>query len=411
VSLHRFLLPLSILSVFAIGCGESNSETGIVPTSTVTTGGMETSGPTGSAGTYGVGGSNGAGGSTGAGGTNGAGGSTGTGGSTAQGGAGNVIDAGQDAPSSDGARCVPSPVPTCDAAPPDPGAARPWHGTAPSGDARHRGRDEFYVDGTDQWLIGRFAYGLFDSPIVNEEVDIYLLRGCGSTWEKLGTVSTTQANQHPAVEGVSDDGGRVFFQMPAGKLLGPGRHRIRFVVAGDLTAADLYIEHVPRGMPMFVSDMDGTLTVSETAETTALLTGTLPAANTDAAKALGILAAKGYRPFYLTARAEWLTQRSRDFLRVEGFPPGILRVTSTALGVSGAAAAMYKTVELATLAKSDLRPAIGFGNTDTDAQAYNDSSVAQRIFYQFTDTAHNGRRIEAYTELLGEFGNLPTVCP
>ena len=39
------------------------------------------------------------------------------------------------------------------------------------------------------------------------------------------------------------------------------------------------------------------------------------------------------------------------------------------------------------------------------------SPLDHRVFYQFTDSAHGGRRIEAYGELLGEFGGLPLVCP
>jgi phosphatidate phosphatase PAH1 len=305
-----------------------------------------------------------------------------------------------------------APPPACDAAPPDPGAARPWNGTAPSGEVRHRGHDQIYVDDMPQWLIARFAYGTFDSPLVGEDVDIYLSRGCADTWEKLGTVRTTKANEHMSADGVDDNGGRVYFEIPADKTLERGRHRVHFVVAGDLTSTELFIERVPASMPMFVSDMDGTLTTDENAEALAQLSGKLPGANVDAAKALGLLAEKGYRPLYLTARAESLTQRSRDFLRVEGFPPGILRTTqNTLFGDSGAAAGMYKSAQLAGFAMKGLHPAYGFGNTDTDAQAYHDDSIANPIFYRFSDTAFNGRRIEAYSDLLMEFGSLPSACP
>jgi hypothetical protein len=276
---------------------------------------------------------------------------------------------------------------------------------------RHRGRDEIYIDGTAQWLIGRFAYGIFDSPIVDEDIDIYLLRDCGSTWEKLGTVRTTMNAQHMPVEGVDDNGGRVYFEIPANKTLGVGRHRVRFVVAGDLTAAELFIEHVPRTMPFFVSDVDGTLTTSENAEALAYLGGTLPGANADAANALNRLAAKGYRPFYLTARAEWLTERTRAFLAKEGFPPGLVRTSLSALGLTGTAAADYKSAELAALAANGIHPAFAFGNTDTDAQAYQNAAVPKRFFYQFTDMAFGGRRIESYSELLGEFDSVQPACP
>ncbi|HET6279394.1 MAG TPA: hypothetical protein VFH73_00450, partial [Polyangia bacterium] len=82
--------------------------------------------------------------------------------------------------------------------------------------------------------------------------------------------------------------------------------------------------------------------------------------------------------------------------------------------VMGAAAATYKTAALAALAGKGLVPSFSFGNTDTDAQAYESAVVTpldHRIFFRFTDAMFKGRRIEAYTELLPEFSKLPAVCP
>jgi len=127
--------------------------------------------------------------------------------------------------------------------------------------------------------------------------------------------------------------------------------------------------------------------------------------------ALSLLAAKGYRPLYLSARAEWLTERSRAFLRNEGFPRGILRTTQSALGLIGSAAMTYKTDELSVLAAKGLRPAFAFGNTDTDAQAYHSDDISDCIFYRYSDAMFDGRRIEGYSETLAEFGKLSPACP
>ncbi|HET6279365.1 MAG TPA: hypothetical protein VFH73_00305, partial [Polyangia bacterium] len=221
-------------------------------------------------------------------------------------------------------------IPQCDAPSPDPGAKQAWRHTGPSalgGAAQHRGRDLFVGQSGPQWLIARFAYGLFDAALTDENVDIYLLRGCGATWEKLGTALTSQG-QHAAVEGVDDNSGRVFYEIPADKKLGLGRHRARFVVTGDLSFTEAFVEVVAPGTPLFVADVDGTLTTDEAAELNALLTGTLPNANPDAADALKALVAKGYRPLYLTARAEGLTERTHRFLSERGFPAGIVNTTS-----------------------------------------------------------------------------------
>jgi hypothetical protein len=265
-------------------------------------------------------------------------------------------------------------------------------------------------------VIGNFQYGLgpVEGGLQDEEVDIYLLRNCGVTWEKLGTALTTGATPaHPKVEGVDDAPGRMFFEIPTAKALSVGRHRVRLVVGGDLTGVDMFIEVVAPNTSVFVSDMDGTLTDSETAQFIAILTGTVPNANPDSAQALTVLASKGYRPMYLTARPEWLVKTSQDWIVSKGFPPGILHTTLVGGGATGPAAAMFKTDELAMMAQKMLKPKYVIGNTNTDADAYNSADIqplANRIYFQYTDTAWNGRRIEAYTTLIPEFSALPRVC-
>jgi phosphatidate phosphatase PAH1 len=216
------------------------------------------------------------------------------------------------------------------------------------------------------------------------------------------------------VEGVDDSGGRVYFEIPADKALGPGRHRAHLVVQGDLSSTEVFIEVIPKGTPMFVSDVDGTLTDSENAEFTALLTGQLPGVHPDAAQVYDILVSKGYHPMYLTARPEWLMGRTREFLDTNGFPHGIVHTTLSLTGATGAPAATFKTDELALVASKGMVPAWAIGNTATDAEAYDNAGVMpidQRVFYQFDDTVYGGRRIEAYSELLAEVNALPSLCP
>jgi hypothetical protein len=333
----------------------------------------------------------------------------------ADGGASRDVDI--DVPITASGSCAPAPA--CDMVPPDPGPKRDFRHTLSSitaslGSPNHRGRDLFLNVGDPQWIIGKFAYGVSDKDLKDEEVDLYLARGCSGPWEKLGTSLTTEENAHATVEGVDDSGGRVYFEIPPVKALGPGRHRVRMVVAGDLSATDVFLEIVPPHTPVFVSDVDGTLTTSENEEFTALLGGTTPVMNAEASNALGLLAERGYRPLYLTARPEFLVQHTRQFLVGHGFPPGVVHTTLTLTGATGAGAAAYKTAELADLAGKGLVPTFAFGNTDTDAEAYENASIpaAHRFFFQFTDTRFGGRRIEAYTELLGEFRALPSAtCP
>lgn len=346
----------------------------------------------------------------------GAGGSGGTGGdATGTGGAGASSTGGGGSGSGGvpGALC--GPIPACDAAPPPPGAKVDWNGFLPPfGDPQHRGRDMFYNPGDTQWLMAKFAYGALDDDLTGEFVDVYLNRECSGAWEYLGKATTTQDGDHATVEGVEDTGGRVYFEIPADKQLGLGRHRVHMVVKGDLTTADFFIKVVPKGAPLFVSDIDGTLTTYETEEFVALAQGALPDVRPDAVKLFDILTTKGYHPFYMTARPEWLDLRTREFLKFYAFPAGIMHTTLSKSGALGGEAETYKTNELALIATKGLLPTFAFGNTASDAAAYFNAGVGpddHRVFMQFDDTVHNGRRIDAYTELLTEAEALPSLCP
>lgn len=306
------------------------------------------------------------------------------------------------------------PIPACNAAAPNPGTATGWNSIIPPiGDPNHRGRDMFYNPGDPQWIMAKFSYGTIDDDIKGEYVDVYLNRDCGDTWEFLGTATTTEDGEHATVEGVEDTGGRIYFQIPADKALGLGWHRVHLVVKGDLSTTDLFINVVEKGAPVIVSDIDGTLTTYETEEFVALAAGSLPAMQKDAANLFNIYASKGYNIFYMTARPEWLGARTRAFFQQYGFPRGIVHTTLTKSGALGSEAATYKTNELAMIAKKGLVPSYAFGNTESDAEAYFNAMVQpadHRVFIQFDDKVHGGRRIEQYTELLGEASALPAVC-
>ncbi len=303
-----------------------------------------------------------------------------------------------------GALC--DPIPTCE-------APLPGDGEIPEA-LNHRGYDMFYRETDDHWVLAKFAEGnIFDFDLENEEISIYLLRGCTGEWEFLGTGFTTDDGDHATIEGVEDTGGRLYFQIPDDLKLGLGRHRIHMIVESDNSRADQYIEVIPEGAPLFVSDVDGTLTTSEFEEFGDLLTGDIPESNTFAAGALTILEQKGYHPMYMTARPEFLYKRTREFLRVRGFPQGIVRTTLSKDGALNDEAIVYKTGQLAALEGKGLIPTYVIGNSETDAEAYNNANIQpleHRIFFQYTDDVFGGRRIESYEELLDEFDALPDLC-
>ncbi|MFO0548705.1 MAG: phosphatidylinositol transfer protein [Polyangiaceae bacterium] len=349
------------------------------------------------------------------------GGSPGTGGNPGQGGGGAPNVGGAGGSGSGGAPPTPCPdVLSCNAAYPDVGAARDWvhfgsSVTAATGFANHRGRDMFYNPGDTIWVMGKFAYGVFDDDIQDEDVDVYLNEDCGPNWQLLDTVRTTTDGLHATVEGVEDTGGWVYYQLPSSIQLSEGRHRFLLVVAGDLSTTEVYVDIVKPGTPLIVSDVDGTLTTTENEEFTALLTGSLPDANPSAPEVLTALAEHGYRIFYLTARPHFLGGRTREFLDAHNFPLGLVHTTLTFTGATGSSAVTYKSDELAAIAQRGLVPAWAFGNTASDAEAYDNAGITplnQRIMFQFTDDVFGARRIESYADLLPEALGLPdAVCP
>lgn len=324
------------------------------------------------------------------------------------------------------AACLPTLA--CDAPPPPPTTTHLWRHwietpalvttdatTGLPAVPYHRGRDLFVNPGKPQMIIAHFTYGLANVNLTDEDVDIFVQRDCASGWESLGTATTTTGSApHASVEGVDDTGGHIFFQIPQDKELGPGRHRVRLIVRGDGSSTDLFLDVVPPKTPIFVTDVDGTLTSSEDVEFAAMLVGAIDGTHPDAPEALKALAAKGYRPLYLTARPEWLVNRTREFLDAHGFPPGIVHTTTSYVGEYGysGGAATFKTQDLATIAKNEgLTPTFGFGNMPTDSTAYA-TSIAdpqKRIFYQISG-AYTGRRINDYSEVLPTIAALPAVC-
>ncbi|HVK69324.1 MAG TPA: phosphatidylinositol transfer protein [Polyangium sp.] len=282
--------------------------------------------------------------------------------------------------------------------------------------ARHRGRDLFLLPGTPQWVLGKFAYGPADKDLKDEDIDMYLLRGCGAAWEKVGTYRTTEdEGSHPAVVGVADGGGQIFVnlaQVLPGGPLGVGRHRIKLVVAGDGTSVDLFLEVLPADARIVVTDIDGTLTEKEEALVGDVLTGNHSQTHPGAVDVMRALSGRGFFMFYLTARPHWLEPRTREWLELRGFPPGIVHTSVTATGRMGGAAASFKSAELSLLkTATGLLPELAFGNMPSDVDAYWSSGIPRTFYYKLAEDARGGVKHDDYRTLLPSLGELPAVCP
>ena len=309
-------------------------------------------------------------------------------------------------------------VPGCPEAALEPGARVPFRKTrsaaiAALGSPHHRARDVFVPEGAPQWLFAKFAYGKLHKDLEGEDVDIWVLRRCSGTWEKLATVATSENESPIPVDDAPIGSGRVAFAVPKDRALSVGLHRIRYVVRGDGSSTDALAEVIAPTTRFFVSDIDGTLTVAENVELGSLFQGVVSGAHRDAPKVLSTLAEKGYRPLYLSARAEALTQRTHEFLAYRGFPLGAVRLTTTGTGVTGEAAATFKSKEMRKLASQNLVPSFGFGNRPSDTVAYEAAGIvpANRRFFLGLDDPKGGRRFDSYTDLLPDITALPALVP
>jgi hypothetical protein len=269
-----------------------------------------------------------------------------------------------------------------------------------------------YAPGDDQWILGEISYSVLDTGLTGEDVDIFVERGCTGAWEKLGTTRTTRPGEHADVEGVVDEGARVFSQIPSQHSLGLGRHRVRLVVAGDHSSTDLIVDVLPKGTPVFVTDVDGMVASSVDAEYVSLLTGNLPEEVPQADVAMTRLASKGIHAVYVTARPEWLTERTKEFLARYGFPPGVVHTTPTKTGAIGAAAGAWEAAELRRLEAHGVKIVWAFGNQASDGYAFDAAGiepVGHRVFYQLTDT-HGGQRVESFADIIPILSNEAPVC-
>ncbi|WP_437490993.1 phosphatidylinositol transfer protein [Sorangium sp. So ce1014] len=309
------------------------------------------------------------------------------------------------------------PRPACDAPPPavlPRGFRHTRSRLVASGWPRHRGRDLFARPEGPQWAIAKLAYGPQDDDLEDEDVEAYLLRGCSGPWERLGTFRTSDDDHpHPTAEGIPDTGGRIYLDLTAGRRLEVGRHRVHLAVVGDGTSADLFIEVLPPGARVAVTDVDGTLTSSEVAVVGELFGGAPPAAHPGAAEAMRALADSGIYLFYVTARPEWLVGSTRAWLRQQGFPPGILHTTLGVTGAMGRAAADYKIIELGWLkARTGIVPSFGFGNMPSDVTTYTAAGIApsRSYYHKLGGDLRGGVPHEDYRALVPALFSPPAAC-
>jgi phosphatidate phosphatase PAH1 len=133
-----------------------------------------------------------------------------------------------------------------------------------------------------------------------------------------------------------------------------------------------------------VSDIDGTLTTSDSQIFQQIFAGTDPAQWPDADKVMKVVRRKGYRMVYLTGRPQLLVGRTREWLNGHGFPAGVVKVTDGTMDVipTEAFVGQFKTAYLQDLVQRvHVSLFAGYGNATTDIHAYQAAGLPNaRIF-------------------------------
>ncbi len=228
----------------------------------------------------------------------------------------------------------------------------------------HRGIDLIATTQAPQIVAGKVGYGITDKPLGGAAVDLYAC--LAGHWQPLGT-ARTRAN------------GRFSYELRGSHRLPPGLRDLYMSVRADRSGARFLAYVAPAGTRLVVSDVDGTLTGSESAFIKAVFYGAKVSAQPGAAEALRAARSSGAQVIYVTARGDRFTDETRHWLGTHGFPRGPIRLVPSLYVMPGAATVAYKRDVLKGLAGFAI--AAGVGNRASDVSAYTDAGVpASKIF-------------------------------
>ncbi len=279
---------------------------------------------------------------------------------------------GEDLGADQGAAGDPVPYVTCDG-PVPVGPKGAWRHIVASplvtvlGHPLHRGIDLIATTATAvQHIKGEITYGVEDKALEDEAVEVFACLDTG--WKLIG-------------QALTDGEGLFDLPLSGAQRLPVGQRPLFLSVIGDRSGTDMIALLATPGGTLAVSDVDGTLTTSESAYPDSLVTGNPVAAWDGAPQALSALQKGRYRMVYLTSRGRRFTQDTRSWLKAHGFPVGPLHLAAALLTAPGQPTVDYKAGAMMDMTKEQLTIQVGIGNRQSDIQAYQQNQVpAQHIF-------------------------------
>lgn len=228
--------------------------------------------------------------------------------------------------------------------------------------ARHRSQDLIVPPRTVTDFSAKFAYGPTWKDLEGERVQVYV-DNCGG-WVNLGAVTT------------DGDG---YATLPVNVLLGTGQYELRFVARGDASQTRSTLWVLPAGTHLTVTDIDGTLTTTDTELFKQLFDGSyVPTAYGSAQALTRAHAERGHVVVYLTGRPSWLIDQTRAWLTGRGFTAGPVHLADSnaeILPIDSSVGA-YKEAWLDELEDHGYTIDVAYGNATTDIHAYTGAGIA-----------------------------------
>jgi len=269
--------------------------------------------------------------------------------------------------------------------------------TTAVGDPDHAGIDLVLPTSIGAKLVGKFSYGLVSKDLEDEDVRVSI-DDCNG-WQSLGDFTT------------DGDG---LISVPLTQSLSIGAHDVMFQVLGDGSTTTSTLWVLPVGTHIVISDIDGTLTTSDTELFQQILDGSsIPEAYAGAKSLTTAHAGRDQIVMYLTGRPRFLMGRTRDWLTGLGFAPGPVRLTdstSQSLPTEGGVGDFKKSV-LEDLEATGYVIDDAYGNATTDIYAYLGAGIsAGDIWIVGTHAGEQGSHAATdWTARAGEVATLPLV--
>jgi hypothetical protein len=211
------------------------------------------------------------------------------------------------------------------------------------------------------------ASGLSGNPLGGENVSLWYYDTAASSWVTLGRTTT-------------DDTG--FYSIaPTNPVSAPLGQPIYSVLEADRSCTEHFDYLMPAGTKIVLTDIDGTLTLSDEELFKQIDDGQYqPIENNSASAMMNLWADKGYQVVYLTARPHNFRTETRDWLVAKDYPVGPVISANTL--VFDESARDYKSAWVTRLTGAfGWEIVAAYGNAESDVQAYEDAGIPKDITF------------------------------